>query len=230
MNNKHECTRRLWGLLGACAGLALNAGAAQATILNFDDLSLFAVIPQNYGDRATGTAADAFVYGEGEGYTPNVVVEYTTTNTATPFNVWDGYGDLSRALGHNQFSVLGDLVLRPDAGFRVVLHSFELGAFQANYPNSRVQVLDLDGTTLFDTGVFTALLAPAGAGAGHYTFPDNGPVSSANGLRLVVTEFGDLGLDNISFSQTPVPVPAALPLFASALAGLAVRRRRRRPD
>lgn len=230
MNNKKPRARRHSGLLAAFIALATSAGAAQATTLNFDDLALFAFIPQDYGDRATGTAADAFVYGEGEGYTPNVVVEYTTTNTPTPFNVWDGYGDLSRALGHNQFSVLGDLVLRPDAGFRVVLHSFDLGAFQGNYTNSRVQVLDLDGTSLFDTGVFTALLAPAGAGPGHYTFPDNGPVSSGNGLRIVVTEFGDLGLDNISFSQTPVPVPAALPLFASALAGIAALRRRRRPD
>jgi hypothetical protein len=227
MNYKKTRTHRRAGLPAAVISLALSAGSAQATILNFDDLALFAFIPQTYGDRATGTAADAFVYGEGEGYTPNVVVEYTTTNTTTPFNVWNGYGNLSKALGHNQFNVLGDLVLRPDAGFRVALHSFDLGAFQANYANSRVQVLDLDGTTLFDTGVFTALLAPAGAEAGRYTFPGFGPLSSANGLRIVVTEFGDLGLDNISFSQTPVPVPAALPLFASAVAGVVALRRRR---
>lgn len=216
--------------VAAAAALALGAGAAQATIITFNDLAPFQTAPDNYGDRVAAADTDGFNYLEGFGFTPNVILEFEPYNTSQQYNAWNGYSGLDQALGHNSFNVPGEVRLIPDAGFIVNLHSFDIGTWVTDYPNSRVRVFDLGDSIspLFDTGLVTLLANPNGTGSDNYTFGEATPWSSAAGLRIVIEDLGDLGLDNVSYSQTPVPVPAALPLFASALAGVAALRRLRR--
>lgn len=201
-----------------------------ATVLRFDDLAERQFVPDNYGDRVISATTDGFNYGTDFGFTPNVIVEFDPDGNFQQYNAWTGYAGLDRALGHDLFGVPGEIRLLPDPGFNVVLHSFDIGVWQRDFSNSRIRVFSLanDTTPLFDTGLTTLELRPNGA-----VNPDNyaytfapGLVSSA-GLRIVINDLGNLAIDNLSFSQTAVPLPAALPLFACALGGLAVARRRR---
>jgi len=203
----------------------------QATVLRFDDLTEREFVPDNYGDRVSSATTNGYNYGEGFGFTPNVIVEFDPDGSFQQYNAWTGYAGLDRALGHNQFGVPGEIRLLPDPGFDVVLHSFDIGVWQRDFPDSRIRVFSLDDATtaLFDTGLTTLELRPNGAvNPDNYTFTFAPGLVSSTGLRIVIQDLGDLAIDNLSFSQTPVPLPAALPLFACALGGLAVARRRRR--
>jgi hypothetical protein len=101
----------------------------------------------------------------------------------------------------------------------VTLISFDIGAWQTSYPDSRVRVLDTAGTVRFDSGVFTAVFSHNGIDADHYSFLLS-PITSSLAPRIEVTEYGNLGLDNVQFSQSAVPIPAATWLLGSALGGL----------
>lgn len=224
-----------WSLLSnarAVLGVifVLAVANVSATVLTFEGTAFGSVtqIPDEYGDRVTnfGVAGDNLVYGAGGGMTPNVVVDYLPAAPFPPFTNWiSGYGDLQNALGHSSFNVPGEVVLTPDAGFQVTLHGFDIGAWQTDYPDSRVRVLDNAGTVRFDSGVFTALFRPNGVDFGHHSFSLN-PITSSLALRIEVTEYGDLGLDNVHFSQSAVPLPAAIWLLGAAAGGLGFRRRR----
>lgn len=210
--------------------LALLTSNVSATVLTFDGSSFGSVtlIPDDYGDRVTnfGAPGDSLIYGAAGGITPNVVVDYSPAANFSPFSNWtSGYGDLTNTLGHVLFNVPGEVVLTPDAGVTLTLHSFDIGAWLTDYADSRVRVIDSAGTVRFDSGVFTALLRPDGVNLGHYTFPFN-PISSDLALRIEVTEYGNLGLDNVQFSQSAVPLPTTLWLLAPALGGLGRLRRR----
>lgn len=203
----------------------------QATVLRFDDLTERQFVPDNYGDRVSSATTNGYNYGEGFGFTPNVIVEFDPDGSAAQYNTWTGYAGLDRALGHNNFDVPGEIRLLPDPGFNVVLHGFDIGVWQRDFPGSRIRVFSFDDATtaLFDTGVTTLLLRPTGPSGpiDNYSFTFAPGLVSSAGLRIVIQDLGDLAIDNLSFSQTAVPVPAALPLFACALGGLVVTRRRR---
>tara|TARA_B110001454_G_scaffold189699_2_gene188451 strand:+ start:1807 stop:2310 length:504 start_codon:yes stop_codon:yes gene_type:complete len=135
-----------------------------------------------------------------------------------------GYSGLVSALGDVSYDVPGYVEFVPDAGWDVVLESFDIGSWSfSNYPNSQVRVVDAVGTTLFDSGVFT--------------FPGNtvsqfltAPIRSSSALRLYINDFGDLGLDNVRFSQavSAVPEPSAWALCLAGAAALAWAARARR--
>lgn len=199
-------------------------GSAEASILTFDGINS-AVIPDTYGDRITSTldTNTGFEYGEGNGFTPNVVVEYLPGTGFVPFTRFtSGYGDLTNALGHQSFSVPGEVVLRPDPGYQVVLNSFDVAAWQFDR-NGSVRVLDENDTVLFDTGSITL---PGTAAGGHLTFPTS-PIISDSALRIDINFYGDHALDNVNFDQQLVPEPTTAALLASPLLWGWLGRRRR---
>lgn len=186
---------------------------AQATLLTFEGLpsgTVGTTIGTSYGDRVTAAGAGVSLAG---GATPNVVLSFVPLVAGNPnFEVYGaGYSGLIHALGDNSYNVPGYVELTPDAGWDVVLESFDLGSWStSSYPNSQVRVVNTAGTTFLDTGLFTF------PGNTVYTYPGS-LVRSSSALRVYISDFGDLGLDNLRFSQvSTVPEPGALAL---ALAG-----------
>ena len=168
---------------------------------------------------ATTDPVTGYQYGDAGGFTPNVVVGYNPDpKWGLPFTLWpSGYGSLSGALSH-QYSSPGSLDFRPGPGFVVTLTHFDV----ADWPNSRVVVSELGGTTLYDSGSITV----PGASCCKWSFV--GSLSSSSGLRLELFDFGPLGLDNVQFSQAaviPEPGSDAMLLAGLAVVGAVARRR-----
>lgn len=206
--------------------VAATAVSAHATTLTFDGVpggSIGTASNTGFGDRVTVAGAGLNLAG---GATPNIVLNFVSLLAGNPdFEVYStGYSGLLSALGDGNFNVPGYVEFVPDAGWDVVLEGFDIGAWSASsYPNSQVRVVDALGATLFDSGVFT--------------FPGNtvsqfltAPIRSSSALRLYINDFGDLGLDNVRFSQavSTVPEPSALALFlvGAGVAGCMARARR----
>jgi hypothetical protein len=200
---------------------------AQSTVLTFDGFSDNEIVPQSYGDRVIDFGTS---YGGGGGPTPNIEVDYIPVSNGIPLTNWvSDYATLTNALSSIEFDTQGYVQLTPDAGFDVVLNSFQVAAWlDESFPDSRIFVADATGATLFDTGTFTAVPGMV------QTYP-TGPLRSSTGLRIVVHDFGDLGVDSIAFSQVPtIPEPN---IYALWIAGLGIvgtvacksRRTRSRP-
>lgn len=199
--------------LVALAALAA-AGAGHATQLTFDAFNA-----ATYGDRLSGSGPG---WTNNGGDTPNITLDFATLS-GRPFTVYSGgYGPLSFALGHTAYNEPGYFRLTPDAGWDVVLQGFQIAGWSVNsYPNSRIWIVDGAGITRYDSGVFTfapstVLQLPAA------------PIRSSGPLTVYVNDFGDLGVDNIVFSQvTAVPEapPAAMLAAGLGLLGLLSRGR-----
>lgn len=212
-------------LAAALAGLALS-GTVQATRLTFENLpngGVGVTANSSYGDRVVAAGNGVTLDG---GATPNIVLDFVPLLAGqTQFEVYtSGYSGLVSALGDTAYNVPGYVQLTPDAGWDVVLERFDLGAWASNnYPDSRVRVVDAQGGTLFDTGVFTF------PGNTVFSYPA-APIRSSLALRVYINDFGDLGLDNFQFSQVatiPEPGSWALWLAGVGVLGALARRRRR---
>ncbi|MGF1640354.1 MAG: hypothetical protein ACFCUO_05345 [Rhodospirillales bacterium] len=231
------------GTWGAALIAAAIGGEAGATVLTFDQgrsATGAEVIPAgaggtvapDYGDRVTGPAmavtGGTFTYGNrGEGFTPNVVVDYAPASRA---RLWTtDYGDLV-----NVMFVLansgGEMAIRltADPGFEVLLYGFDLGGWpRTDYTIDGVSVI-ADGTTL-DARSDVPVEGDA-SGPGQTTIAFATPLRGID--LLIAIDFANLpvglqdniGIDNVRFGQhpRPIPLPAALPLSASALALLGV--------
>ena len=218
------------------ASQALTPIAAQATILTFDikDPGQYQVsedFPEGFGEAAFAGYGDnvngptgsngttQYGYGVGgEGYTPNVTVQYG------PYSLFTGgpqlwrydYGDLDRVLYQGSTGSIGynydhlDIVLTADPGYDVVLYGFDLGG----WPRTDYTI---DSVVVFD-GVPFPFLTPANQVAtlldvdvegdqGH-TSVGFGP-SGLKGRQLWLTinarNLGDgsenIGVDNIRFGE-----------------------------
>ncbi len=220
-------------------GLALAAGGAGATTLTFDQsapntpASDFAQLSQAYGDNVASTSQGGFTYAIGaEGATPDVTLSYLSADIST----WTtGYGDLTNIIFEDVDGT--DLVLQLLAapGWEVGLLSFDLSSyFQTDRTIATVRVSPASGP---DTVFTDVLVQGALDGTAHTTLGFGaGLFSTALTLTLDVSGLGgasdDIGLDNLTFMQraveTAVPLPAAAPLLAAALGGLALAARRRR--
>ena len=193
--------------LTALAACLATSTACQATLLNFDTFA--AVGAASYGDRVGSFGPG---YGAEGGATPQVLLDFAT-DSGVPFSVYTaGYASLASALGHGNFNEPGRVTLTPDAGFDVVLQGFDLAGWSAgSYTNSRVRVVDSAGHTYLDTGLFT--FAPNTV----LHFPGQA-IRSRLALNILVNDFGDLGLDNLQFSQvSSVPEPGVWALLAGGL-------------
>jgi hypothetical protein len=206
------------------AAAAMACLPAHATRLTFDGIvSVGLTQNTSYGDRVVAAGTGLTLDG---GATPNVIVNFRSLLAGnTEFEVYsNGYSGLASALGDTAYDVPGYFELIPDAGFDVVLESFVLGAWSTRtYPNSQVRIVDLGPaqTEYFNTGLF------AFPGNTVFSYP-KAPIRSTNGLRVYISDFGDLGLDNVQFSQVAtIPEPGTWALMALGLAGVAGLARRR---
>jgi len=183
--------------LTAAAGL-LAAASAHATILTFSNFapSSTTPVPDDYGDRvdAVFDPVTGYEYEMGNGFTPNVEVEYEP-DVGDSFEVWNGYADLQAAMGDNQFRVPGEVVFTADPGLEVVLNGFDLAPWTSGQPDADVSVTDGGGQVLFSRTYSTGGVEVTT----HVSFPGGlrAPV-----LRLRVNDFGDWAIDNVDFDQS----------------------------
>ncbi len=217
-------TPLLTGFLLLLGSQSLPAGV----ILTFDHSppGNFVRIDQNYGDRVT-ISPDAFghQYGfvdDGFGATPNVALTY---GGSLP-SIWTtGYGDLVNVLFNDQDGDTSlNLTLTADSGFEVGLFGFDVSSFSgAGQTIPGLQVLNsTNNGILFSQGTTFV------TGATHNDFDFSGGLfASSLTINIDLTGLGTLSdniaIDNVYFIQrevSPVPLPAALLLFGSGLAGL----------
>lgn len=202
--------------------LAILTSPAQATILTFDADSFCSswALCLDYGDRVTTTndLANGFRYGEGNGFTPNVVTDYDSSNGNLSLYTFN-YGTVP-ALGNIEFGVPGSVTFTADSGFLVSLNSFVLSAWvSVPNPDTTVRILDGSDNVLFEN-VFTAVASQS------YPFNFGSEPLVAEIIRIEINNIGDTAISNIDFDQAVIPVPAAVWLFGSALGLLGWARRK----
>jgi hypothetical protein len=204
---------------------------ASATVLTFDIVGIAPGVnlPQTYGDNVTAAIMGNFSYGTAQGFTPNVTVSYVANNTpgVTPELQWwsTGYNDLVNIVENEADGDTGyRIVLTAAAGFNVTLQSFDLGNFGSAVTLPGLQVLNSSNTPLLN---LSNIAVPADTSP-HLSFA--GPWTSST-LSIVVNTTGlggqtdNIGLDNITFSQSAVtapgiPEPASLLLIGGGLGAL----------
>lgn len=211
----------------------VSAPAAASSILTFNIIGIAnsQAINQAYGDRISGPSDAVGAYGTDNGqYTPNVLVGYGAAGEAP--NLWTtGYGNLTNIyFNDTDGDTTLTLDLIADAGFLVNLLSFDIASFvDAGQTIQGARAIDIATSAVLWTLGPTAI-----TGATHLNLAPN---ASANILRLEINLTGlgsvsdDIGLDNVTFSQSAVPVsavpePATLGLLGLGLVFCAARLRR----
>lgn len=230
-----------------CAAAALGGIDGHATVLVFDqvlesggtviDTISGRDVPPAYGDRVAASVqavpGGAYTYGNGgEGFTPNVVVDFLAVGAGT-VSIWDTqYGDLNNIASGNQRSSSLRLLFTADAGFSALLYGFDLAGFpNTDYALAAVRMLG-DGATLFEQADVPV--------QGDFTGPRHTSFAFGSALRADVLAIeidysniaagrrDNIGIDNIRFGQFPLaPVPEWPTGWLLAL-GLAVLPWRRR--
>lgn len=229
----------------ACLGGVLFCGFAHATVLTFDFGGVGtptngSLISQDYGDRVTATAMPSvsspgliYNYGATGGFTPNVVVAYGNSTVQTDLNFWStGYNDLVNVVESESDDSNGYAIrFKADLGFNVTLGSFDLGNFSGAVTLPGLSVVNESNVILWQS---TGINVPANTVNSHLSFFPN-VTGQILLLRVDTTglngDADNIGLDNITFSQSVavVPTPTAS-LAGSAMLGLVtlakLRRRR----
>ncbi len=230
------------------SSLLTGGGSTHATILIFEGLKDSGGntlvnrgdINPNYGDNVGASPNSFGSYGQGNGFTPNITVNYFTRNITTGvvsndhLDFWTtDYGDLNDVAypvvnpGH-----YGEVWLIPESGYSVTLNSFDLAGWRrVDHLAQPIFILDEKFTVLKDwSGVIK------GAGPSHTSIEPKITHSGPLGIRF--GNVWNVGIDNINFDQcetatcraarTPVPEPSTLLLIGSGFVGLALRRRKRK--
>lgn len=233
----------------AAAALALSPALCTATVLTFDEarsatgqtvgpVAAGDEVPFDYGDNVTGSPMNVsggqYTYGNaGEGYTPNVVVDFFT-DTGTSVNIWTlQYGDLENvAIAHAPLSGVGspqnlNIRLTADPGYQVQLWHFDMAGWaNADYTIDGVSVLDDGGAVFEQTQV---LIEGDFTGPRHTAFDFSSPLTAqqltiqVDFSNMAASIRDNIGIDNIRFGQTPpapIPLPASMVLFGSGLLAL----------
>lgn len=222
--------------IAAFALAASLSGGVQATVLTFDThvpLAGFDDFPTAYGDNVSASSDAIGTYQMGNGFTPNVTVDYRTRLITTNevvvehLDFWDvNYGGLTNVVYNvNHTGHYAELTLVPEAGWAVKLNSFNMAGFSlADHADSTVRIVDGSGNVLVEYASVTIL----GAGSTYSTFTPNlfhnGPVS----IRFGFDDW-NVGIDNVNFDQVAaVPEPAAYGMLLAGLGFLALASTRRR--
>jgi hypothetical protein len=237
--------RRIQGTIGGIAlALALcfplTANAQGTTVLTFDfgpnaGISNGTLIPQDYGDNVVAASMGAYSYGGSAPFTPNVTTLYSGGTTGPRF--WDtGYGNLTNvAFGEENQLLL--ITFSPAAGTMVTLNSFDLAGWPgSDYVINSVQVFGSGASEpLFRQ---TDVLVRGDSSPQHTSFTFDNTISATGFLVIQIdalnlgNQSDNIGIDNISFTQTNVvsaaaPEPGALSLLGAVLLPIGCLARRR---
>jgi hypothetical protein len=218
--------RTALGLLMAAGVAGAFALQAQATSLDFANTAGSAAnciensTQPCYGSRVNNTTdPNGFgTYGVGNGFTPNVVADYTGTNQRlVSVSAANGGGAVFATSFNGSQHIF---TLTADAGFNVRLNSVTV-------KNSDLPGIDqtenfevwVDGTHLNSLDFIYNGQAPA-----SFTF-----ASLVAQSISIIADSAYAGLSAANFDQVAAtPIPAALPLFGSGLAALGFARWRRK--
>lgn len=188
-----------------------------ASVLTFDidNITNGNSIPSDYGDNITAETMGNFSYLEGNGFTPNIAVEYRTflasdfgtgdNPQSSNLNFWgSGYSGLTGVAYANPNGRVAEISFIPEAGYGVRLNSFDLGTFISAIDNQPLAIYDGDYNLLANLGLTTI------TNASSLTFSPN--ITHDGILRLQFGNNFNVGIDNINFdqianSQTSQPVP-----------------------
>ncbi len=175
-----------------------------ATIIPFSDLNLanYGQISQDYGDNVNSFNDGVGSYLQGNGFTPNISLSYQTTdaqnNTVEDWiEYWStNYGDLTDVAFPGQNGHFAEITLTPELGYSVTLNGFDMAGWsKTDRVPDVIQVLDENGTILWDSGVNIV----HGAGAIHDSFSPN--ISSDSEITIRWGTDWNIGIDNIDFDQ-----------------------------
>lgn len=207
-----------WGAALITLGAACAALPASAEVLTFDGnicggaaCSDFGTIDKSYGDVA-GVVDVQYLNLVGNTGFDQLRFWHNDYNDLTNVAWTDGGDQVSRA----------EIFIKPLNGGAVTLNSFDLGAYSHTQRNTSFSILDGDNNLLEDSGGNVLI----GVGDVHNHFIFSG-LSSASGIRI---QWGpsayNVGIDNIDFSVSAVPLPAPAWLLGGGLVALLARRRR----
>jgi hypothetical protein len=212
---------------------------AGATLLTFDPITApDAQVAQIYGDHVASTSQFGFSYGADCGFTPNVAIEYRPTLRYRA----SGYGDLHNFIyREDSGNRLLEINFNADPGYTVCLNYFDLAAQIGEGLTVKSIVVSTGQLTelyhadwVYVPDIVESRPLPAGqSGTPTHLRINFNPVLCNSPTLKIRIDLSNLlfkapwvGIDNICFSQTPLPAPGGAGVFA--LAGLAACRRRRR--
>lgn len=217
--------------------LALWVGSAPALTLDFGNGPTAPVICASNADGTgalVGCGNGSFI-SQGHGDVAGVLdVTYSQPDATSAISLrwWStAYNDLFGVLwadGGDTPASHARIELKPLDGNGITLTSFDFGAFANTTRGTFIDVFAIGGTTpLFH---FEGNVGIVGPGTNTHTSFDNINVSSANGLWIDWQNSAfNVGIDNVVFgpTQVPVPEPATLALLGLGVAGLVFSRRKR---
>ena len=215
--------KRFSVVLSMVVALFCMVSVSSAAVLTFDltnyNYSNNDAFSQDYGDRIIATSDDIGSYLEGNGFTPNVTVDYLTVNSNPGMDAWgSGFGDLTNVANSSHQTHGAEIKFTADVGYEVTINSFDLSKYYDDTEITTIKILDENRELVWSAD---SLFVDS---VNHTSF-----IPDITGTELTIC-FGDgwnIGIDNINFDQSAaVPIPGAVWLLGSGLIGLiAVRKR-----
>jgi hypothetical protein len=217
--------RTALGLLMAAGVLGAFGLGAQATTLDFGNTAGSAAnciensTQPCFGSRVNNTTdPNGFgTYGVGNGFTPNVVADYTGTNQRlVTVSAANGGGAVFATSFHGSQHIF---TLTADAGFNVQLN-------EVTVKNSDIPGID-------QTENFEVWADGNHLNSLDFTYTGQSPASFSFASLIaqsisIISDSAFAGLSAANFDQVAAtPIPAALPLFASGLGALGFARWRK---
>lgn len=200
------------------AALLLSANLAQSAVLDFNG---------NICGNGSQACGNGTTISQSYGDAANVDVIWDSNLSAAgnqDFFWWGPDYSGQNNVGYNTNGQVGEIFLKPTAGFQITLNSLDIGSWLSVNRTSQVSIFDgATNAQLFSSGQITFNSLQL------FTFNS---LSSANGLKINLgPDAFNTGIDNINFTVSridvnAVPVPAAAWLFGSALFGFFGLRKR----
>lgn len=244
-----RCTRAT-ALLGAIVSVVIFVQPARATLL---DYQVNGVVSQFYSTSGSGYTPLfdelGFVPNLGDGLTLNYLVDTTTTatNIATGITQYSGaLSSVTLSINHaGQVGTIAVPILQTRDSYVTIENngdygsSYETGYYASVAPNNPPATGNATSVVFYTIISSAAPLSPP-------LYPDNSVTETplAAGTPNLNTEFGinevewangifvasnTIGATYTSASVSPVPLPSAICMFISGIAGFGAIARKRRP-